>query len=172
MTDLAILDPAPTRPLWLMTLADLALLLLGFMVLMQSLTPQHDAALAQSLRQRFAASPQPLPMPVASAAVLDFAPGSATLPATAAPLTEWARAATRDPRVSLTMSGSTDGSATDVDAATRSAPLLAIDRARAIGAMLVAAHAVAPDRITVTTQPGTRRRAVTVTLAFTGAPKP
>ena len=36
MSETDLLDPPPARPLWLWTLADLALLLVGFFVLVQA----------------------------------------------------------------------------------------------------------------------------------------
>lgn len=154
---------APARPLWLVTLADLALLLVGFLVLVQA-TQLDRRALAQGLREGFgAAPPAEEPIPVAAAGMMTFAPGSDVLPAAPAGLVAWARAALADPRVSLRVAGSVDGSAADVDPLTRSGAVLATDRARAVAAALAE---VAPGRMTVTTaRPG--RRQVVVTLAFT-----
>ncbi|WP_375288188.1 flagellar motor protein MotB [Sphingomonas sp.] len=153
---------APARPLWLITLADLALLLVGFLVLVQA-TQLDRRALAEGLREGFGAKPVEEPIPVAAAGMMNFAPGSAALPAAPAGLVAWARAALADPRVSLRVAGSVDGSANDVDPLTRSGAVLAADRARAVAAALAE---VAPGRMTVTTaRPG--RRQVVVTLAFT-----
>lgn len=155
--------PAPARPLWLMTLADLALLLVGFFVLMQA-TQLDRRALANGLRQGFGVAAEEEPIPVAAAGMMNFAPGSATLPASSAGLTAWAREALRDPRVSLKVTGSVDGGPADVDPATRSGAVLAADRARAVAAALAA---VAPGRLTIaTTRPSHRQ--VVVTLAFAG----
>ena len=173
MTELDLLDPTPSRPIWLWTLADLALLLVGFFVLVQA---TDRRLLAQSLNAGFgaasaatpslSASPAPEAMPVASAATLDFQPGSAVLPASAGMLIDWARAAAADPRVTLRVVGTTDGTPVDVDASTASAPILANDRARAVAALLARAH-IAPDRLVILNgAPG--RRAVTVMLSFTG----
>ncbi|MGP7794767.1 hypothetical protein [Sphingomonas sp. CLY1604] len=165
MTDAAIWpDPAPSKPLWLMTLADLALLLVGFFVLLQA--SERPRAVTDALRQSFggAAAPAPQALPVMAAGLLDFAPGSAVLPDSPAAAIAWAREAVRDPRVALTVTGSTDGSAADVDPATGSAPILAADRARALAAAL----APVSRRITVTTATHPGRRAAIVTLAFAG----
>lgn len=153
----------PTRPLWLMTLADLALLLVGFLVLVQA-TQLDRHALAAGLRGGFGAPP-PVedPVPVAAAGITGFAPGSATLPGAPDDLIAWAVAALADPRVSLRVAGSVDGSAADIDPVTGSGVVLAADRARAVAAALAR---VAPGRLTVTTAPA-RRRQVLVTLAFT-----
>nr|WP_276046474.1 MULTISPECIES: flagellar motor protein MotB [unclassified Sphingomonas] len=162
-------SPAPGKPLWLITLADLALLLVGFFVLLQAGQHSDPRALAASLRQRFAtAAEAAAPIPVMAAGMLDFAPGSAALPEDPAALIAWAREAVRDPRVSLTITGSVDGSAADVDRATASAAILAADRARAVAAVLVA---VAPRRIVITTATRPGRRAAMVTLAFAGETK-
>lgn len=148
---------------WLMTLADLALLLVGFLVLLQA-TQVDRGRLAAGLRGAFRADTA---MPVEAAGV-DFAPASST-PDDTAPLTAWARNAARDPRVAFAVTASTDGSRVDVDRASGSAALLAADRARAVAAALAAA---APGRrlsIATTTQPG--RRTALVTLGFAGEPR-
>ena len=160
---------APVRPLWLMTLADLALLLVGFLVLVQA-TTLDKAALARGLRSGFGGEVVAPPLPVAAGAIAGFVPGSALLPEPGAALAAWARDAARDPRVRLRIAGSVDGSAADVDPAMRSGALLAADRARAVAAALVAARAVAPDRIEIVTAPPGQRR-VLVTLAFAGTPR-
>ncbi|MFX5817433.1 flagellar motor protein MotB, partial [Acinetobacter baumannii] len=46
-------DLTPSRPIWLMTLADLALLLVGFFVLLQASQQLDRAALARGLRAGF-----------------------------------------------------------------------------------------------------------------------
>ena len=183
-------DRQPGRPLWLITLADLALLLVGFFVLLQATQTAGDRplaprALAAGLREGFGApataapatataevarprSPvPPAALPVAAAGMLDFAVGSATLPTSPAALAGWARDAVRDPRVQLTVTGSVDGTPGDVDPVTRSAAILASDRARAVAAAIAR---VAPGRVTLATSPTTGRRAAIVTQAFVGEP--
>jgi len=169
----ALLDPAPSRPLWLWTLADLALLLVGFFVLIQA---NDRRALSQGLRERFGGAPlassatpvaaAPDPIPLESGAV-SFAAGSAT-PQDAEALLDFATNSLRDLRVSLRVMGSTDGTPADRDTATGSAPLLATDRARAVTAFLIA-HGVAPARISIAA-PAIGRRGALVTMSFTGDP--
>jgi hypothetical protein len=159
-------ERAPARPGWLVTLADLALLLVGFLLLMQATRPQDRPALAQALRAQFAAAPAALP--VAAAGVHGFAPGSARVPGDGAALLAWARDAARDPRVQFTVTGGVDGSARDVDPATGSAALLAADRARGVAALL--SRAVPPARLTLAADARPRGRGVAVTLAFAGEP--
>ena len=163
-------EPRAAKPMWLITLADLALLLVGFLVLVQATTLDH-AALARGLRAGFDAAPEPAAMPVAAAVVDGFTPGSASLPGDLATTIAWARDAARDPRVRLRVAGSIDGSATDVDPVLRSGVLLAADRARGVAAALVQAGATAPDRITIVNAAAPGRRDVLVTLAFTGDSK-
>jgi hypothetical protein len=160
---------APTgKPLWLITLADLALLLVGFLVLLQATQHIGGKDLAKGIRQGFGANDtEPTPMPVAAAGILDFAPGSAILPTTPGALVAWAREAARDPRVMLTVTGSTDGTPADTDRVTGSAAILAADRARTVAAALAAvASRVA---IVTATKPG--RRAAIVSVAFVGEPQ-
>jgi hypothetical protein len=161
-------EPPPSKPLWLVTLADLALLLVGFFVLLQA--SERPRAVADALRASFggavATLPAAAPLPVMAAGLLDFAPGSAVLPDSPAGVMAWAREGARDPRVALTVTGSTDGSAADVDPATGSAAILAADRARALAATLAGVS----RRITVTTANRPGRRAAIVTFAFVGEP--
>ena len=165
--------PLAARPLWLVTLADLALLLMGFLVLVNASHRIDRHALARGFRQGFGASdaalpPPPAPMPVAAAASPDFATGTATLSTAPIALIAWARGATRDPRVLLTVTGSVDGSAADIDPATGSGIILAADRARAVATALIAAQVVAPGRLAIATTTRTGRRDVVATLAFAG----
>ena len=92
-----------------------------------------------------------------------FAPRSAALPGGASGLGAWARAALADPRVSITVTGGAGAVLTDVDPATGSPAILAIDRARAVAALVAPLD---PARVSVATATGPA--AVTLTLAFTG----
>ncbi|WBH15655.1 flagellar motor protein MotB [Sphingomonas radiodurans] len=157
-----------SRPLWLMTLADLALLLVGFFVLLQANQQLDRKALASGIRAGFGAPTvpgTPDPLPVAAAGMFNFAPGSATLPASPDSLVAWAREAARDPRVQLRVTASVDGTSADIDRASGSAAVLAADRGRAVAAALAP---VAPDRLVIITADRPSRRQVVVTLAFTG----
>ena len=151
-------------PIWLTTLADLALLLVGFFVLLQAKQVDPNT-LAAGFRAGFGIKERAPAMPVDLAAVNGFAPGSAQLPDTAAALA-WARAAAIDPRTRLRIIGEVDGSAADVDSITGSGPILAVDRARAVAAILVRSGAIAPERVAIATARG-RRRAV-LSLGYDG----
>jgi flagellar motor protein MotB len=170
MIDDLLADAAPARPVWMITLADLALLLVGFFVLLQANQQLDPRELARGLAAGFGV--EDAPMPVDAQSVGGFAAGRAT-PAPLAPsVVAWARAATRDPRVTLTITGSADASPADVDPATGSAMLLAADRARAVAAALVAAG-VPGARLRLATAPAagpsaTGHRLVIITLAFAG----
>ena len=162
-------DIAPARSVWLITLADLALLLIGFFVLLQAHREVDRSRLLAGLRSGFGTeAPAPVdPMAVARARVDGYAPGSAAadLSATIA----WARDAARDKRTVITITGSSapDG---DIDPRTGSAAILAADRARAVAAALVAQGAVSPDRLILRVAPG-HRRAVTLSVGFAGDPE-
>ena len=158
MTDFP--EHVPGRPLWLVTLADLALLLLGFFVLLQA-SKVDPARLAHGVRAGFTMEAPPLP--VAAMRIDGFAPRSAVLPGGASGLGEWARAALADPRVSITVTGGAGAVAADVDPATGSPAILAADRARAVAALVAPLD---PARVSVATATGPA--AVTLTLAFTG----
>lgn len=168
--DFTFPEARPTRPLWLMTLADLALLLVGFMVFVHA-TALDKHTLAAGLRAGFGVETETAEMPVAAGALGGFAPGSAALAEPIDGLADWARDAARDPRVRLNIAGSVDGSTADVDKATGSGAILAADRARAVAAALVEAHAIAPDRIQLSTNARAGQRRVGVTLSFTGDKK-
>ncbi|MDR6852524.1 flagellar motor protein MotB [Sphingomonas sp. BE123] len=160
---------APARSVWLITLADLALLLVGFFVLLQAHREADRSKLLAGLRSGFGAEmPAPVgPMAVARARVEGYAPGgtSADLGAALA----WARDAARDTRTVITITGSTTPE-DDVDPRTGSAAILAADRARAVAVALVAQGAVSPDRLILRVAPG-QRRAVTLSVGFAGDPE-
>jgi len=164
MTGDPAFDPAPARAPWLMTLADLALLLVGTLLLFQALGREPPSKVAAAIRQGFAGSDDALP--VAAAALDGFAPGSAALPGDPGALAAWVRDAVRDSRITVTLTGTADGSAADVDPATGSGAALAADRARTVLAMLVA-RGVPADRLRLAARTG-GPRSVTATLAFAG----
>lgn len=156
------------RPIWLMTLADLALLLVGFFVLLQANQSLDRRELAKGLREGFGVAAPAEPMPVAAAAPIAFAIGSAALASAPLSAVVWAREAMHDPNVTLKITATVDGTDADVDPVTGSAAVLAADRARAVAAAL--AGAVPADRLTITTStmPTPGRRTVLVTLGFAG----
>ncbi len=162
-------DIAPARSVWLITLADLALLLVGFFVLLQAHREVDRTRLLAGLRSGFGVeAPAPIdPMAVARARVEGYAPGSAE--ADLAATIAWARDVARDRRTILTITGSTAPTG-DVDPRTGSAAILAADRARAVAAALVAQGAVAPSRLILRVTPG-QRRAVTLSVGFAGDPE-
>lgn len=165
-----------SRPVWLMTLADLALLLVGFFVFVQASQQLDQSALAKGMREGFGVHDtsvqraiEPIdPMAVSVGAMRGFAPGSAVPTQAPERLVAWARDATRDGRVSLRITGGVDGTPSDVDPATGSGAMLAADRARAVALLLLAAHAVPADRLTIVTATRPAGRAVTITTGFAG----
>ena len=159
--------PAPSRPLWLVTLADLALLLVGFFVLLQANSTIPAKELARGIAEGFGGAAAPAAIAVEAESAGGFAPGAADLPVAPDALIAWARQATRDPRVALTVTGATDGSAADVDLVSGSATVLAADRARFVLATLAAAG-VPVARATIATAARPAGRRVIVTLAFAG----
>ncbi len=160
-----LMEDEARKPIWLITLADVMLLLVGFFVFLQANQTLDGRAIAQGLRQGFGIAVDP-PMAVEANIVEGFGIGSAAMPSS--PAIGWARDAMRDPRTIIRVVGGTDGSAGDVDAATGSAAILAADRARAVAARL--AGQVPPDRLAIEIRPGAGR-AVQLHLAFAGNPQ-
>lgn len=180
---------ATTRPIWLVTLADLALLMIGFFVFIQASRQLDRATLARGIRGGFVHAARTSdqsthqaagasasrssrvadPIPVAAAGMLNFGVGSAAMPGSPAGLVAWASAAARDPRITLKISGDVDGTPDDVDPATGSGAVLATARALAVADTVV--RAVPSARITIVGLPGgtSGRRSVIVTAGFAGA---
>ncbi len=172
---------APARPLWLMTLADLGLLLLGFFVFVQASQHLDPAALSASIREGFgveaaATTPEPDAPPAAEPAMAQelgsvdgFAPGSAEIAQDTAALVRWVKGAAADRRTRVRLVAGTDGSSGDVDPVTGSAALLAADRARAVAVVLVASGAISPDRIEFAGgENAPRGRRVLIAIGFAG----
>jgi hypothetical protein len=162
MSPAQIVEDEPRRPIWLITLADVMLLLVGFFVYLQANPTLDHRTLTASLREGFGIE-APLPIAVEANVVAGFGPGSAELPASDVAL--WAKDALRDPRTVIRVTGGTDGTSADVDAATGSAAILAADRARAVVAAL--STDVPPSRLLIDTRVGAGR-AVQLNLAFAG----
>lgn len=154
------------RPPWLVTLADLMLLLVGFFVFLQANNRLDGKAIADGMRAGFHAARAP-ELAVAADRVDGFAPGSAALPEASAPL-GWVADQLRDPRLAVRVVGGTAREPGDVDRQTGSAAILAADRARAVAGALAAR--VAPARIQIESRPGAGR-AVQLELVFAGSPK-
>ena len=151
----------PSRPLWLVTLADLSLLLVGFFVFLQATAqkPRQDqAAIEAGIRQAFGGSAEPR-LAVDANAIAGFAPGSASLPGSIGAIQDWAHDAVGDPRTRLVVTGYADGSAADrLDG---SSLALAGLRADTVAAALTA---VPRERIRLgaSVAPGARRVLLTI----------
>jgi len=146
-------DNIPDRPVWLITLADLSLLLVGFFVFLKA-SETDPRALAAQIRAGFVEERAPA-MPVDIAAVGGFAVGSAEIVDASAAL-DWARSAARDPRTRLHVTGEVDNTPGDVDPLTGSGPILAV------AARLVRSGAISPERILLSTGRGQRRAVLTL----------
>lgn len=166
------------RPVWLTTLADLSLLLLGFFVLIMATQGQDRTRLAAGMRAAFgmesadAPIARPAPMSLEAARVRGFVTGDAGMPDNGAAIARWAQAAAADPRVTLTLSGSAMGG-DDVDPDSGSIALLAQARALAVAQALVAARAVRPEQLRIAAHDGApaREAQVVLTIGFAGAAK-
>lgn len=163
---MALALPRAAKPLWLITLADLSLLLVGFFVFLQAAShkPQHQqAAIEASIRNAFGGDSQAR-LTLDANLITGFSPGSAELPAGAGPVIAWARDALADPRTRLMVTGYSDGSAAD----RRDGSALALAGLRADAAIAALDGVVAPDRLRpgAAIAPGPPR----VTLAITYDP--
>ena len=161
------------HPIWLMTLADLGLLLLGFFVLVLATAPSERAGLAQGLRDGFDAQQAELetprevpPMPLEMSRLKGFANGAARSSSALAPIIAWSRSAAADPRVAITITGK--AGAGDVDRTTGSAALLAADRARGVAEQLLAAGAARPDQLVIATEADAAMGEVVLRTGFVG----
>jgi hypothetical protein len=167
MTAAQILDDdTPARRPWLMTLADLFMLLVGFFVFLQANEALDARQIGDGIRGAFGVVTDAPAMAADSAAIAGFAPGSALLPADTGAALAWARAASADPRTIVTVIGATDGSAADVDPATGSAAILAAARAGTAARAL--ATVVPPGRLRI--QTGSGGRSALLHLGFAGEP--
>lgn len=166
MTADALLEDEVRKPLWLMTLADLLLLLVGFFVFLQANQSLDGKAIGDGIRDGFGIESPAPPMAVEVAAITGFASGSAIVAVSPADALAWARDASRDPRTVITIVGQTDGSPGDVDPATGSAAILAADRARAAAALV--STIVQPSRLRIET--GIGSRAALLHIGFAGSP--
>jgi flagellar motor protein MotB len=155
----------PARPLWLITLADLSLLLVGFFVFLQATahkSKQQQDAIEASIREAFGGSSAPAQqLAVAVNRVDGFGAGSADLPHDMGGIASWARDALADPRTRLIVTGYADGGPSDQMSGSGLA--LAGLRAEAVAAMLAG---VPRDRIKVgaALMPGARR--VTLVVSY------
>ena len=96
------------KPLWLMTLADLSLLLVGFFVFLQATAHKPEraqAAISAGIREAFGGEPE-MRLAVEADAV-SFAAGSAVPPDLTA-IRLWAKDALADPRTRLVVTGYAD----------------------------------------------------------------
>ena len=157
--------PRPARPLWLITLADLSLLLVGFFVFLQATAhkpKREQAAIQAGIREAFGGHRTAPELAVAANSVEGFAAGSGALPAPIGGAAAWAREALADPRTYLIVTGYADGGADDRLAGSTLA--LAGLRADAVADAL--GTAVPRDRLRIGAgvMPGARR--VTLIISY------
>jgi flagellar motor protein MotB len=142
-------------PLWLMTLADLALLLVGCFALLQAtsrLGEKDRTQIVAGLRSAFGGSELQMEEEASVAVGINrvggFAPGSDQSSGDHAALIDWVRANMTDGRTLLDIIGHADGSAADrIDG---SAVSLAARRAATVAAMIERSGALPRDRLLIT----------------------
>lgn len=136
------------RPLWLVTLADLSLLLVGFFVFLQATAhkpAREQAAISAGIRQAFGGEPSARLAVDANA--VEFAPGS-PVPLATRGLQAWAADALTDPRTRLIVTGYADPveglalAGARADAVRAQIETVSADRIRAGAALLPGAHRV------------------------------
>ncbi len=136
------------RPLWLITLADLSLLLVGFFVFLQATADRparQQAAISAGIREAFGGDASPRLAVDANAVA--FARGSAAPPELAT-VRRWALEALRDPRTRLVITGYADPrdgvslAGARADAVIQGLTDIPPDRLRAGAALLPSAHRV------------------------------
>jgi len=156
--------PGRGRPLWLMTLADLSLLLVGFFVFLQATSHKSEAqqaATEASIREAFGGDPAQR-LSVDANVVTGFAAGGADLPPGFAGVAGWAREALADPRTRLIVTGYADGSPGDrIDGSSLALAGLRADRVTAALARSIPAGRI---RSGTSVAPGARR--VTLTISY------
>jgi hypothetical protein len=97
----------PRRPLWLVTLADLALLLVGFFVFVHAVAEEsaaERAAIAAGIRDAFGGDGAVAPALSLDINRVGFAAGSA-VPPDLAPIRAWLADAAADPRTKVMVTG-------------------------------------------------------------------
>lgn len=181
---MTVFDEVATRPVWLTTLADLGLLLVGFFVFVQASQHLDPAELSAGIREGFgiktdrpiaeaeaeAEAAEPA-MIVDLGSIEGFASGSAIPSGDIAAAIRWSRGAAADPRTRIRIAAGTDGSKGDVDPTTGSAAVLAADRARAVAVALVKGGAIEPNRIEIAgAEYAPRARRVLLHVGFAGDP--
>lgn len=157
--------PRAGGPLWLITLADLSLLLVGFFVFLQATAhkPKNEqAAIQAGIREAFGGRNAAPELAVAANSVEGFSPGSGALPASIGGAAAWARDALADPRTYLIVTGYADGGAADRLAGSGLA--LAGLRADTVAAALEGAVPRGRLRVGAGVMPGARR--VTLVISY------
>lgn len=138
----------PSRPLWLITLADLSLLLVGFFVFLQATGHKSDrrqAAISAGIREAFGGEAGP--RLAVDANVVAFAAGSAVTP-NMRTIQSWAADALADPRTRLVVTGYADPSegmalaGARTDAVMKGLPDIPTARISAGAALLPGTHRV------------------------------
>jgi hypothetical protein len=144
MTAIA-LRRSTARSRWLTTLADLALLLVGFLAMLHVVDqrgPAERSRLANGLRAQFGGVVL-APVTVDANRIDGFQPGAAATVQDIAPLLDWVRIAARDPRSRLVITGYGD------PRESAEALALAARRAEAVAVTLRASGVVSGNRIDV-----------------------
>lgn len=152
-----------SRPLWLITLADLSLLLVGFFVFLQATAHKPErqrAAIEASIRAAFGGDAA-TELAVQANVVDGFAAGGDAVPVDLGAVSAWARDALADPRTRLVITGYADGSA--ADQLSGSGVALAGLRADTVASALAG---IPRDRIRIGATVLPRARRVTLVISY------
>ena len=159
---------------WVMTLADLALLLLGFLVMVHATEKRGTSRqVARAMRAALGDSGTSAiqvgiggteqPPALDANALAGFSAGSAALPAAVYPIAQWLRQAAADPRSRVLVTGHSDDREAD---RSTGGLVLASSRADTVARALIKTGAITADRVDLAASAGGRSRRVEITISF------
>lgn len=155
------------RARWVMTLADLFMLLVGFFVMLHAAEARHQtsamtAAVKRALGVKVARG-QPERVALDANALTGFSAGDAALPAAVWPVAQWLRQAAADPRSRVLVTGHSDDREAD---RSTGGLMVAAARADSVARAIVKTGAVPASRIDLAASAGGADRRVDITISF------
>lgn len=160
--------PGPRRPgRWVVTLADLALLLVGFFVMVHAAekkgaTRQMADAVRGALGVTVARA-QPTGVALDADALTGFSAGDAALPKAIWPVAQWLKQAAADPRARVLVTGRSDDREAD---RSTSGLIIAASRADIVARALIRTGAIPASRVDLAASAGGAERRVDITISY------